>query len=37
MANKEYAEELNVKANAMIEKYTKIADDVFEQVTAQLK
>ena len=37
MANREYAEELNAKADAMLEKYTKIADEVFENVLARLK
>ena len=33
MADREYAEELNKKADAMLEKYTKIADETFESVT----
>ena len=37
MANREYAEELNAKADAMLEKYTKIADEVFESVLGRLK
>lgn len=37
MANREYAEELNAKCDAMLEKYTKIADEVFENVLARLK
>ena len=37
MADKEYAAELNAKADAMIEKYTKIADEVFESVNARLR
>ena len=37
MANREYAEELNQKADAMLEKYTKLADEVFESVLSRLK
>ena len=37
MANREYAEELNQKADAMLEKYTKLADEVFESVLGRLK
>jgi formiminotetrahydrofolate cyclodeaminase len=37
MADKEYAAELNQKADAMIEKYTKIADEVFAGVEARLR
>ena len=37
MADKEYAAELNAKADAMLEKYTKIADDIFVSVTARLR
>ena len=37
MADKEYAAELNAKADAMLEKYTKIADEVFERVNARLR
>lgn len=37
MANREYAEELNRKADAMLEKYTKLADEVFESVLGRLK
>ena len=37
MANKEYAAELNAKCDAMLEKYTKIADEVFESVLGRLK
>ena len=37
MADKEYAAELNAKADAMLEKYTKIADEVFESVNARLR
>ncbi len=37
MADKEYAAELNAKADAMLEKYTKIADDIFANVTARLR
>ena len=32
MADREYAEELNKKADAMLEKYTKMADETFESV-----
>lgn len=37
MQNREYAEELNAKCDAMLEKYTKIADEVFESVLGRLK
>ena len=37
MADREYAEELNAKADAMLEKYTKIADETFESVLGRLK
>ena len=37
MKNREYAEELNQKSDAMLEKYTKIADEVFENVLGRLK
>ena len=37
MANREYAEELNQKADAMLAKYTKLADEVFESVLSRLK
>ena len=37
MKNREYAEELNQKADAMLEKYKKIADEVFESVLGRLK
>ena len=37
MKNREYAEELNTKADAMLEKYTKLADEVFESVLGRLK
>lgn len=37
MANKEYADQLNAKCDAMLEKYPKIADEVFESVLARLK
>ena len=37
MADKEYAAELNAKADAMLEQYTKIADDIFASVTARLR
>ena len=37
MADREYAEELNRKADAMLEKYTKIADDTFNSVLGRLK
>ena len=35
--DKEYAAELNAKADAMLEKYTKIADEIFESVEARLR
>ena len=37
MADKEYAAQLNAKADAMIEKYTKIADEVFASVNGRLR
>ncbi|MCI8505395.1 MAG: cyclodeaminase/cyclohydrolase family protein [Lachnospiraceae bacterium] len=37
MANRAYAEELNQKADAMLAKYTKLADEVFESVLGRLK
>ena len=37
MADREYAEELNRKADAMLEKYTKIADETFDSVLGRLK
>ena len=37
MKNREYAEELNAKCDAMLEKYTKIADEVFDSVLGRLK
>ncbi len=37
MKNREYAEELNQKADAMLAKYTKLADEVFERVLGRLK
>ena len=37
MANKEYAAKLNAKCDAMLEKYTKLADEVFESVLGRLK
>ena len=35
--DREYAEELNRKADAMLEKYTKIADETFDSVLERLK
>ena len=37
MKDREYAEELNKKADAMLEKYTKIADETFDSVLSRLK
>ena len=37
MADKAYAAELNEKCDAMLEKYTKIADEVFDSVLERLK
>ena len=37
MADRGYAEELNKKADAMLEKYTKIADETFDSVLSRLK
>ena len=36
MKNREYAEELNAKAEAMLAKYTVLADEVFAQVRGRL-
>ena len=36
MKNREYAEELNAKAEAMLSKYTVLADEVFAQVRGRL-
>ena len=37
MKNREYAQELNEKADAMLEKYTKLADEIFASVLGRLK
>ena len=37
MADKEYAAELNAKADKMIEDYSKKADEIFNAVTARLR
>ena len=37
MVDRAYAEELNKKADAMLEKYTKIADETFDSVLGRLK
>lgn len=37
MADREYAESLNRKCDEMLEKYTKIAEDVFQSVLGRLK
>lgn len=37
MKNREYAEELNAKCDAMLEKYPPMADKVFESVLGRLK
>ena len=37
MTDRPYAEELNRRADAMLEKYTKIADETFDKVLARLK
>ena len=37
MANREYAEELNAKADAMLAKYPPMADEIFESVLGRLK
>ncbi len=37
MKNREYAEELNQKCDAMLEKYTKMADEIFDSVLGRLK
>lgn len=37
MTDREYAESLNRKCDEMLDKYTKIADDVFQSVLGRLK
>ena len=37
MKNREYAEELNAKADAMLAKYPKMAEEIFESVLGKLK
>ena len=37
MKNREYAEELNAKADAMLAKYPAMADEIFESVLGRLK
>lgn len=37
MTDREYAESLNKKCDEMLEKYTKIAEDVFQSVLGRLK
>lgn len=37
MTDREYAESLNQKCDEMLEKYTKIAEDVFQSVLGRLK
>ncbi len=37
MANREYAQQLNEKADAMLEKYLPLADEIFDSVLARLK
>ncbi len=37
MADRAYAEELNKKADAMLEKYTNIPDETFDSVLGRLK
>ena len=37
MADREYAEVLNAKADAMLEKYCKLADETFDSVLGRLK
>ena len=37
MKNREYAEELNAKADAMLAKYPKMAEEIFESVLGRLK
>ena len=37
MANREYAEELNAKADAMLAKYPAMADEIFNSVLGRLK
>ena len=37
MKNREYAQELNEKADAMLDKYPKMADEIFDSVISRLK
>ncbi|NLL38998.1 MAG: cyclodeaminase/cyclohydrolase family protein [Clostridiales bacterium] len=37
MTDREYAEELNKEANGMLEKYTALADDIYDSVAGRLK
>ena len=37
MANKEYAAELNAKADAMLDKYVPMAEEIFQSVLGRLK
>lgn len=37
MADREYAEEINRKANAMLKRYTQMADEVYESVLQRLQ
>ncbi len=37
MKDREYAEELNAKANAMLEKYPPMADEIFDAVMGRLR
>ena len=37
MKNREYAEELNAKADAMLAKYPPMADEIFASVLGRLK
>jgi hypothetical protein len=37
MQNREYAEELNAKCDAMLEKYPPMADEIYASVLERLK
>ena len=37
MTDKEYADEINKKANEMLDKYVALADEIFDSVAARLK
>ena len=37
MTDRAYADEINIKTNAMLDKYTVLAENIFEEVAARLK